>query len=176
MGGRISVTDKFVKRKIGDRLGADSIPLRIEGARKRLNLSQTQLAEELGIKPNTVSEWESGRYRPSAMALVALGRLDYDNAAWWYEQAGPKFAEKLKLQQVIRNVREAQKGFASQNTQVDQDLLAFALERVDAALRKRRARLPSEKYAQAVALFYDLCRETQSRNPAMLEAVLRRIA
>jgi DNA-binding transcriptional regulator YiaG len=176
VGGRISMVDKLVKKKIDSRFTPDQIAVRIRELRKRLQIDQAVFAEHLGVSQGTVSEWEKGDHPPQPMALMAIGRLDFNNAMWWYEQAGPKFAERLKLQQLIRDVREEQKGSAAPSTSLDQDLLAFAVERVDAALEKRRSKLPRDKYAQAVAIFYDLCHETQSRNPAMLEPILRRIA
>jgi SOS-response transcriptional repressor LexA len=109
MKGIISVTDKRVKGKIRDRFAPDSISARIKALRKRIGLDQTALARDIGVEQSTISEWENAKYPPSPMALMALGRLDYDNAAWWYEQAGPRFAERLKIQHLIRDVREEKK-------------------------------------------------------------------
>lgn len=39
-------------------------PLRIYDLRKRLGISQTQLAEWLGVSFTTVNRWENGRHRP----------------------------------------------------------------------------------------------------------------
>jgi SOS-response transcriptional repressor LexA len=103
------VTDKRVKEKIGGRFPPDSIPARIRGLRKRLQIDQVVLAEHLGVKQATVSEWENGEYSPSPMALMAIGRLDFNNTMWWYEQAGPKFADRLKTVQLIQNVRAERK-------------------------------------------------------------------
>ncbi len=70
-----------------------------------MGVDQTALGEDIGVSQGTVSEWESGEHPAPAMALMALGRLDYANTTWWYEQAGPKFAERLKLLQAIQKVR-----------------------------------------------------------------------
>lgn len=42
------------------------IPTEISNVRNRLGLSQSQLAELLGVHPLTVSKWERGVLRPSA--------------------------------------------------------------------------------------------------------------
>lgn len=43
--------------------------------RKERGLSQTEVAEELGVTRQAVSRWEGGRAWPSAENLVALSRL-----------------------------------------------------------------------------------------------------
>lgn len=46
--------------------------MRIYHLREMRGLTQAQLTERLGLSPQTVSHWESGRYMPS---LVAAKRL-----------------------------------------------------------------------------------------------------
>ena len=36
----------------------------VKGLRQHLQLTQTELAGELGVRQQTVSEWETGAYRP----------------------------------------------------------------------------------------------------------------
>jgi DNA-binding transcriptional regulator YiaG len=36
----------------------------VRGLRRHLDLTQAQLAEELGVRQQTVSEWETGQYAP----------------------------------------------------------------------------------------------------------------
>ncbi len=36
----------------------------VRGLRRHMALTQEQLAEELGVRQQTVSEWETGAYRP----------------------------------------------------------------------------------------------------------------
>jgi transcriptional regulator with XRE-family HTH domain len=55
------------------RIGARIRELRYSA--KERTISQSQLARGLGVKPNTVSRWESGEYRPTAMDLQAIARL-----------------------------------------------------------------------------------------------------
>ncbi len=43
--------------------------------RKRLGMTQEQLARELGVTVGTVNRWENGRFRPSPLALRGLERL-----------------------------------------------------------------------------------------------------
>ena len=51
--------------------------------RERLGLTQRQLADELGVRQQTVSEWETGAYQPRGasarmLRVVAEQRSAYD--------------------------------------------------------------------------------------------------
>lgn len=59
---------------------------RVAGLRTRLGLSQAAFARELGVRQQTVSEWETGRYRPRGasvrvLALLAERATAYDAGA-----------------------------------------------------------------------------------------------
>lgn len=43
------------------------------------NLTQTQLAQALGVSRGTVASWEAGTYRIPAMASLALAYLAQEN-------------------------------------------------------------------------------------------------
>ena len=45
---------------------------KIHAARRKASLSQEALAEELGVKQSSVSQWERGHTRPSLAHLVPL--------------------------------------------------------------------------------------------------------
>lgn len=47
----------------------------IKKLRKRLKLSQIELADKLGVDPTTISRWERKEQRPSQLAMVQLNRL-----------------------------------------------------------------------------------------------------
>ncbi len=57
----------------------------IRALRRHMNLSQEELAAELGTRQQTVSEWETGRYRPrgaSATLLTIIAeRAEFEYAA-----------------------------------------------------------------------------------------------
>jgi DNA-binding transcriptional regulator YiaG len=54
---------------------------RVAGLRARLELTQAEFAAEIGVRQQTVSEWETGRYRPRGASARLLAFLE--------EQAGP---------------------------------------------------------------------------------------
>src|SRR5262245_18008659 len=45
---------------------------RVRALREQLGLSQRELADELGVRQQTVSEWETGAYRPRGASLRVL--------------------------------------------------------------------------------------------------------
>ncbi|MDO8615198.1 MAG: helix-turn-helix domain-containing protein [Dehalococcoidia bacterium] len=46
---------------------------RVRALRRHLRLSQGGLARELGTRQQTISEWETGRYRPRGASARLLG-------------------------------------------------------------------------------------------------------
>ena len=60
---------------------------RVRTLRERLGLTQRQLAEELGVRQQTVSEWETGIYQPRGASARMLrmvaerSRSSYDGGA-----------------------------------------------------------------------------------------------
>jgi DNA-binding transcriptional regulator YiaG len=45
----------------------------IRALRKHMRLTQGELADELGTRQQTVSEWETGQYRPRGASAKLLG-------------------------------------------------------------------------------------------------------
>jgi len=58
---------------------------RIRALRHHLGLTQTELAQEMGTRQQTISEWETGMYRPRGASATLLGiiaeRADFDYEA-----------------------------------------------------------------------------------------------
>ncbi len=47
----------------------------VRGLRRHLELTQEQLAGELGVRQQTVSEWETGAYRPRGASERVLNMV-----------------------------------------------------------------------------------------------------
>ncbi|MEE8471469.1 MAG: helix-turn-helix domain-containing protein [Dehalococcoidia bacterium] len=45
---------------------------RVRALRSRLRMSQQELADELGTRQQTISEWETGMYRPRGASATLL--------------------------------------------------------------------------------------------------------
>jgi DNA-binding transcriptional regulator YiaG len=54
----------------------------VRGLRRHLALTQDQLADELGVRQQTISEWETGAYRPrgasTRLLSIIADRADYE--------------------------------------------------------------------------------------------------
>jgi transcriptional regulator with XRE-family HTH domain len=62
----------------------------VRALRRHLGLSQDALADELGTRQQTVSEWETGRYRPRG-ASARLLTIVAERAGFRYEAtSGPE--------------------------------------------------------------------------------------
>ncbi len=55
---------------------------RVARLRRALGLSQAAFAHELGVRQQTVSEWETGRYRPRGASVRLLGMLAEQRAPY----------------------------------------------------------------------------------------------
>lgn len=56
----------------------------VRALRRRLGLSQQEMARELGMRQQTVSEWETGQYRPRG-ASARLLSIIAEGAGFEYE-------------------------------------------------------------------------------------------
>jgi DNA-binding transcriptional regulator YiaG len=66
---------------------------RVHGLRDHLGLTQTQMAEETGTRQQTISEWETGQYRPRG-ASAQLLTLIAERAGFVYEAKGAETVEE----------------------------------------------------------------------------------
>jgi DNA-binding transcriptional regulator YiaG len=60
----------------------------VRGLRRHLRLTQEQLADELGVRQQTVSEWETGAYRPRG-ASERLLTIVAERAEFAYDPGPP---------------------------------------------------------------------------------------
>lgn len=51
------------------------LPERLVSARKRLGLSQRRMAEQLGVDPCTLRDWESGQHHPTEDSLKLIMKV-----------------------------------------------------------------------------------------------------
>ena len=61
----------------------------VRALRRHLGLSQRDLAEELGVRQQTVSEWETGLYRPRGASARVLAIIA-ERASFQYGTGNPK--------------------------------------------------------------------------------------
>ncbi len=65
----------------------------VRALRRHLGLSQEGMAQEMGTRQQTVSEWETGRYRPRGTSARLLGIIA-ERAGFEYETGKPKIENR----------------------------------------------------------------------------------
>jgi DNA-binding transcriptional regulator YiaG len=68
--------------------GSGWTPERVTALRRRLGLTQAEFARRLGVRQQTVSEWETGLHRPRGASTTLL-RMLAEEAGRWEEGALP---------------------------------------------------------------------------------------
>jgi len=61
----------------------------IQALRRHLGLTQSELAEKLGTRQQTISEWETGMYQPRGASATLLSMVA-EQAKFKYEAAPPE--------------------------------------------------------------------------------------
>lgn len=74
-------------REGGGRRGEPWDGSRVRALRRYLRLTQRQLAEEMGTRQQTVSDWETGLYRPRGTSRRLLS-IVAERAGFRYGQEG----------------------------------------------------------------------------------------
>lgn len=70
---------------------------KVRALRRHLGLTQEQMAEELGTRQQTISEWETGMYQPRGPSTTLLN-IVAERAGFSYETGQRKEEENEKLQ------------------------------------------------------------------------------
>jgi transcriptional regulator with XRE-family HTH domain len=148
-----------------------SVSERLLALRKeKLRLDQRTFAGLVGISQSVLSKWERGEYRPPPLALMKIGDISVDDKHWWYEQAGPEFAARLKAAEEESSSTEY---VPSAGGTLNRDLLVYVIEALDLELKKRKRQLPIQKYAELVVLFYEFCQESGRRDSSIVGRLLK---
>ena len=92
----------------------------IKNLRKHLKLSQTALSRELGIRQQTISEWENGMYQPRGASVTILTLLAV-SSNFPFEIEKNQDKERPLLNKRYRPIRSSdnspvQRNFTNQNT------------------------------------------------------------
>lgn len=150
--------EKYVPRQKKDRPPKAERILRL---RSELGLDQVGFAQRLNVNQGTVSRWETGEAAPGPHTYKLLAELasgDLRELLLWDGGIQSGYADAGHLE-----------GGAPA---IDRGLLLFVVEIIEDELRKRRLKLSTKKYAEAVALSYDFCHKMKSRDADMVRRLL----
>lgn len=71
---------------------------RIRGLRRALDLTQQEFADKIGMKRNTIANYETGRNDPSASVISLICREFNANEEWIRTGEGEMFTQRTKNQ------------------------------------------------------------------------------
>lgn len=74
---------------------------RIKELRKALGLTQAEFGEKLGVKPSTVTNYESGLRAPSDAMLVSICREYGVNEVWLRTGIGPMLVPRTREEEIV---------------------------------------------------------------------------
>lgn len=99
---------------------------------------------------------------PGGDAVASMVRSGI-NANWLLTGEGPMLLADLQAS-------------AAAHPAIDSETLAYVIEEVENALRKRRAELPPARKAALIQLVYDYCADLGKKDPGMVERFLKLVA
>ena len=74
---------------------------RIKALRKKLGLTQTELGERIGVKGNTITNYETGMRNPSEAVITLLIKEFNVNESWLRDGMGDMFTPKTKNEEIV---------------------------------------------------------------------------
>lgn len=74
---------------------------RIKELRKELNLTQRALADAVGVKQNTIAQYEMGRNEPQNAVITLICRKYGVNEAWLRTGEGEMFVQRTRSQEIV---------------------------------------------------------------------------
>lgn len=75
----------------------------IADLRRTLQMTQTELATEVGVTAMTVSRWERGLVEPTAGGYIALGNLADPKRSWFFWRRAGLNEDKVRTTLRLRN-------------------------------------------------------------------------
>lgn len=83
---------------------------RIKKLRRELDMTQEKFGAEIGVKGNTVAQWESGRNDPPDSAIVSICREFHVDEHWLRTGDGKMFTAIARDKEIMRFVGEGMRG------------------------------------------------------------------
>lgn len=83
---------------------------RLKELRKTLNLTQQEFAEKIGVKRNTIAQYESGRNAPIDAVITLICRTYSVNETWLRTGEGEMFQPKSRNDELLDYARRIAEG------------------------------------------------------------------
>lgn len=75
---------------------------RIKKLRRELDMTQEKFGAEIGVKGNTVAQWESGRNDPPDSAIVSICREFHVDEHWLRTGDGEMFNRTSRSEEIVQ--------------------------------------------------------------------------
>lgn len=75
---------------------------RIKKLRRELDMTQEKFGAEIGVKGNTVAQWESGRNDPPDSSIVSICREFHANEHWLRTGEGEMFNRVSRSEEIVQ--------------------------------------------------------------------------
>ena len=83
---------------------------RIKKLRRELDMTQEKFGAEIGVKGNTVAQWESGRNDPPDSSIVSICREFNVSEHWLRTGEGEMFVQIARDKEIMRFVGDVMQG------------------------------------------------------------------
>lgn len=83
---------------------------RIKRVRKAFSLTQTQFGERIGVKGNTITNYENSLRTPSDAVVMSICREFNVNETWLRTGEGDMFVKKTRAQEIDEFISDIMKG------------------------------------------------------------------
>ena len=83
---------------------------RIKKLRRELDMTQEKFGAEIGVKGNTVAQWESGRNDPPDSSIVSICREFNVSEHWLRTGDGEMFVQIARDKEIMRFVGDVMQG------------------------------------------------------------------
>lgn len=83
---------------------------RIKKLRRELDMTQEKFGAEIGVKGNTVAQWESGRNDPPDSSIVSICREFGVSEHWLRTGEGEMFVQISRDKEIMRFVGDVMQG------------------------------------------------------------------
>lgn len=83
---------------------------RIKKLRRELDMTQEKFGAEIGVKGNTVAQWESGRNDPPDSSIVSICREFHVDEHWLRTGEGEMFVQIARDQEIMRFAGDVMQG------------------------------------------------------------------
>ena len=123
---------------------------RIKELRKALGLTQQKFAEKIGVRRNTVAQYEIGRNQPLEPVVTSICREFHVNEVWLRTGEGEMFKAETRDEELASFFGEV---LAKESGDFRQRLLLVM------------SRLSEEQWALLEQIAQDLAKETQKADP-----------